>query len=122
MPGEALTQQLAAMGSLIKQLRAQLGDLRIVRGVVNVTGAGATVLEGEGFSVVRNGAGDVSITFTTPFSARPAVVAMPIGTAARDVGESNLSPATGSDIRLFSVTSAGGSADSPFHFIAAGPA
>ena len=49
--------------------------LRIVRGRVDTTVP--TVLEGLGFSVVRNGVGNVTMTFDLPFSATPTVVATP---------------------------------------------
>lgn len=54
--------------------------LKVLRGVIEVTAATATVIQGAGFTVTRNGSGDVTINFTTAFGSPPAVVATPIRT------------------------------------------
>ena len=48
---------------------------RIVRGKVSSAGA---VIQGSGFKVVRNGAGDYTVTFNRPF-AKPPVVVVSLG-------------------------------------------
>lgn len=48
-------------------------SLAIVRGTVNTSSA--AIMAGEGFSVVRNGSGDVTINFTAAFGDTPVVVA-----------------------------------------------
>lgn len=45
---------------------------RIIRGII-ATGGSGTILAGTGFTITRNGTGDVTITFNTAFSRLPAV-------------------------------------------------
>jgi len=63
---------------------------RIIRGRIDTTTP--TILQGVGFTLVRNGTGDATVTFTTAYGGIPAVVA----TADRAVG------ATGMAVNLFS--------------------
>src|SRR5436853_1239219 len=49
-------------------------NLRIERGSIDTTTP--TILGGSGFTVVRNGVGDITITFDPPFSATPSIVAI----------------------------------------------
>lgn len=45
----------------------------VIRGRIDTTGAGS-ILHGTGFTIVRNGVGDVTVTFTTAFAAVPVVI------------------------------------------------
>lgn len=54
-------------------------NLRLVRGVILGTGS-CMIQQGTAFTCVRNSAGNYTITFTTPFSAPPTPVVMPIFT------------------------------------------
>lgn len=91
--------------------------LRTIRG--NIT-SGAVILEGTGFSVVRNSSGDYTVTFTTPFSAPPAVsltLMNFLGFIGVDAGD-----VTASTMEVFSFNSSSVRADANFSFIAVGPA
>lgn len=55
-------------------------NLRVVRGRFDTTGP--TILEGYGYSVAKNGVGNVTLTFDPAFSGVPTVTAM----AGRTVG------------------------------------
>lgn len=60
--------------------------LSIVRGRVGTDGS---ITTGEGFTVVRNGAGDYTVTFTTAFSDIPTVTVSPITPALVFIGVGN---------------------------------
>lgn len=51
---------------------------RILRGIIDSTGSGS-ITWGSGFSITRNGTGDVTITFDAEFNRPPAVIASRIG-------------------------------------------
>lgn len=115
-------RRLEQQASLIRQLQGALGGNRVLYGIVDVTAGGASVLEGTGFSVARNAAGDVSITYDTAFSDRPAVACTTIGTAAQNISEHSSSPTDGTGFRAHIYGTATGTAsDVAFHFIAIGP-
>lgn len=108
---------LSSLAVRVRQLQGMLGGNRIVRGVVDSTGA---KLEGEGFTSARTGAGDYTITFDLPFSDLPAVT-VSAQSAANRVGAQVASP-TNSTIRVIThVDAAGANSDQVFHFIAIGP-
>ena len=98
--------------------------LRIIRGPVDTGGPG--IGAGGGFTLTRNGVGDLTVTFSTAFSAVPAVTA----TAERTIGGHNLlvnlvngGAAAGS--ARFIVTDANAAfaaSEGYFNFIAIGPA
>ena len=98
-----------------------LGSNRIVRSIVLVSGAGASVVEGTGYSVSRNALGDGTITFSPPFSDRPSVSCTPI-VIDRAMCEHASSPGTGAAYRAQGfIASTGAAAEVSFHFIAIGP-
>lgn len=97
-------------------------NLKIIRGGTNL--GDGTGLYGAGFSVTRNGTGDYTITFTVPFSSRPAVsITMGNNGSFKYIpgffGASD--PAVGS-CRFISQSGAQTPVDAPFSFIAIGPA
>lgn len=81
-----------------------------------VTSAGA-ITAGTGFSVVHNGTGDYTVTFTAAFSAVPVVVVTGIGTTQPAESVWMVSALAGS-VRILSFTTAGSPVDDPFNFIA----
>lgn len=97
--------------------------LRVVRGSFTTTGAVASITRGAGFSLVRNGAGDVTVTFTTPFSATPSVVVgLGPGTALVTVElYSATAPSVSTFRTLLQQVSPNVLVDGPVEFIAVGP-
>ncbi len=91
------------------------GGQRIISGVVS--GAGS-IVSGSGFSVIKNGTGSYTISYTASFSALPATTAMASGVnlTAQDVG----SAPGGITITIFNTA---GTLTDPtlFHFISVGP-
>lgn len=85
-------------------------SLRIVRGEVSAAGA---VSRGSGFTVVRNSAGNYTVTFSTAFSAAPIVVASFIdgGIFAARVSATSTTATT-----IITFNSVGTSTDSAFQF------
>jgi hypothetical protein len=45
------------------------GNIRILRGEVSTVGGVASIIAGKGFTLTRNGVGDLTITFDRPFAA-----------------------------------------------------
>jgi hypothetical protein len=92
--------------------------LRILRGRIDTTTPG-TILQGTGFTLTRNGLGDVTVTFSTAFSATPVVIVV-----AEDVSQGSVvkinSVASGS-VRLVRFLTNLTAADGILHFIAIGP-
>lgn len=94
--------------------------LKIIRGAVDTTGSGS-ILVGSGFTITRNGTGDVTVNFTVAFSTAPAV-ALAAGTTAGVVAKLvTTEPTTGAARVLVGTIAAGVATDGIFHFIAAGP-
>lgn len=92
----------------------------VVQGVINTAGAGS-IVSGEGFSVVRTGAGLVTVTFDTPFEAAPSVVVSAVG-GGGSVGpiasiRTGTTP-TAASFQVEVVSIGTGYADGIFHFIA----
>lgn len=118
MSGESLIRH----GTLIRQLQGglngALGGNKVVRGVINTTGPSIT--EGEGFSIAKNGTGDVTITFDPAFSDRPAVAVTPVSSSVRIAQQ--IAAATASTARVGVFTSAFAAVDATFDFVAVGPA
>lgn len=50
---------------------------RTIRGIINTTGP--SIIAGSGFTVTKNGVGDVTVHFTPPFVRPPAVAGEAIG-------------------------------------------
>lgn len=89
---------------------------RTVRGIINTAGS---IVAGVGFSVTRNGVGDITVTFTTAFSDVPTVI--PAAQGAGFFAANNAVSPTTTTARFF--RHAGGAAnDGVLHFIAMGPA
>lgn len=105
----------------MRQLQEQLGGNRVVAGVYD--SVGPTVVQGTGFTVSRNAVGDVTVTFTSPFAAPPAVTATLAETAgANIVKEKDGVAATALAVRLlsFNADSPFASAESKVSFVAVG--
>lgn len=107
---------LAKAFSLIRQLQGALGGRRIVTGIINTTSP--TIVSGEGFSVNKNGTGDVTVTFDTPFSETPRVQVTVRNTSVL-IGQL-VTAATSSAARVGINSTAASPTDSEFHFEATG--
>jgi len=92
-------------------------NLRVERGSIDTTTP--TILSGVGFSVVRNGIGDVTITFDPPFSAVPSIIATPMAPSGTRIA-STLAASTTSTARLGRSTSTAFE-DGQIDFVAMGP-
>jgi hypothetical protein len=94
-------------------------NLKVIRGTVNTAGAGS-IVQGSGFTIARNGVGDVTVTFSTAFSAAPSA---PFGTNA-DAATFITMPSTTTFRVLLRNEAAGvlGAVDAQFTFVAVGPA
>jgi hypothetical protein len=100
-------------------VRGQAEDaLRVVRGHI---GAAGGVAAGVGFTITKNGTGDYTITFTTPFSAEP-TVAPAVQGGAGQVASVNNGRAVNSGAVSVLTASGGVATDLNWHFIAVGPA
>lgn len=108
---------------LVNAVEAAETGLRLVRGTIDTSGSG-TILEGGGFSITRNGVGDLTVTFTTAFADLPSVVLTPLG-AGSSVGpiasHKNGFTRTTSAFRVEVVSIGSGFADGTFDFVAVGP-
>lgn len=105
---------------LIRQLQGLTNGERHVSGLVNTSGP---VQTGTGFSVVRNGVGDVTITFDVAFKRQISIVAMAAETSgARSVKIKDGVPTTTTTARLqvYSPDAPFAAAESIFCFIAQG--
>lgn len=89
-------------------------NLRVIRGRVDT--AGPTILEGRGFSVVRNAAADITMTFDPPFSKIPTISAIYESAASIQTIRIGSAP-TASTLRIILT----GGADTIIHFSATGP-
>lgn len=104
---------------LVTRPAADETGLRIVRGVIDTASSG-TILEGEGFSIVRNGTGLLTVTITDAFADVPAVS---LGGDKHSTRFATVPTASGFQVQIAN-ESAGtlAAADGIFHFIAIGPA
>lgn len=105
--------------TLIRQLQGMLGGNRIVRGAVSSSG---TIVSGAGFSVVKNGTGDYTVTFDVAFADVPACLV----TAGASSGflsakhhAATLPSSTAFRVLVF-VTNTATATDGAFHFAAVG--
>lgn len=115
--------EVAAQAQRIEKegVSSSLESLKIIRGIINTGGAGS-IVKGSGFSIVRNGTGDVTITFTATFKDVPSVVATVGETGAVSAIKHFEKAATASTARLLVfLTATGAGQDSVFHFTAVGP-
>lgn len=110
----------AALKTLIitEPVRCTVESLKTIRGVINTEGAGS-IVKGSGFSIVRNGVGEVTITFTAAFSAVPSVNGTP-RSGNRSIGL-NAEATTTTAKLLITTSSTGAATDGIFHFVAVGP-
>ena len=92
-------------------------NLRVVRGTINTTTP--TIVEGVGFTVAKNGTGDVTITFDPLFASAPSVVGTCVIVANGTWIYLSGNPTT-STVRIVR-TIAAAAEDGVFHFIAVGP-
>src|SRR5437899_3455390 len=96
------------------------GNLRVERGSVDTTTPSITF--GVGFTVAKNGTGDVTVTFDPPFSTPPSVTWTPQRADTADINViSQIGDATTSTARVFRKTLGGTALDGPLNFIAVGP-
>lgn len=97
--------------------------LRVIRGRINSAAPG-TILQGAGFTITRNGTGDVTVNYNTPFNGVPAVTSQIEATAgganvAQIQGGANAP--TASKVRFQLVNQVGPVVeDAVFNFIAVG--
>lgn len=123
---DAAQRNFEAIEGLFPLATALLGDgvvtdaklaTRIVRGDIAAAG---TINFGSGFSVVKNGTGDYTVTFTTAFAAAPVVV-LTLGPTGGGVAIKH-NDAAGPTINNFRVqgflTATGAASDLRFQFIA----
>lgn len=95
-------------------------DVRIVRGIINTTTP--SIDAGSGFTVSRNGTGDVTISYSTAFSAVPSVSAdIATDVLGRQAQLAQSSNNTASQTRVRTVDGANAATEAIFHFIAIGP-
>lgn len=113
----AVQDQLGKLATRVSGLGGQLGGNAIVRGVINTTGP--SIVEGSGYSIVKNGTGDVTVTFNPPFSDVPAFTCTPQSASGRLA--QMVAPATASTARVAVLSTAFAAAESEVHFIAVGP-
>lgn len=100
----------SALAARVRQLQGR------VHGVVAANGTWV----GSGFTVVKNGTGDYSVFFTTPFDAPPEVQ-LTLGSTAtnpRGIKLTDTVPVTADAFRVWTYTVAPGLTDSEFHFSA----
>lgn len=118
-PGISAAQLNRMEAGIFNAVRGQAEDaLRVVRGHVGATG---TIAAGTGFTIARNGVGDYTITFTTPFSAEPTVAPAVQGGVGQVAAVNNGRAVSASSISVLTA-SGGAAADLNWHFIAVGPA
>lgn len=91
---------------------------KVIRGKIS-GGVAPSIASGAGFSIVRNSAGDITITFTAAFSAEPAVVVTQQKTTNSEA--SVVSSTSTARVRTWNDGDVGTS-DMDFGFIAIGPA
>ena len=94
-------------------LSDQKANPRAVCGRVNTASAG-TILDGSGFTITRNGTGDLTVTFSTPFSSVPVVVA----TSEWNETWVDAANQTVSAVRVLLADATGTAKDGIFNFIA----
>lgn len=110
---------ISQLWSLIRQLQGALGGARVVQG--RVLGTGVIETQTGGATVVRNGAGDYTITFDPPFSQIPSVQ-LTVGNIAAVVfaKESPFNSGSTSSFRAAMFNASGTLVDSQFQFTAVG--
>jgi hypothetical protein len=94
-------------------------NLRMVRGSINTTTP--TITAGVGFTVVRNGTGDVTITFDPPFSAQMSIKAIAIHDVDATPMMTYIRTRSSVTARILRHLPTVGNQDGEFDFIATGP-
>jgi hypothetical protein len=95
------------------------GRSRMIYGTINTTGP--AIVSGSGFSVVRNGVGNVTITFTVAFGSKPSVTFSTEDAATNTFVKNNINSTT-TQCQPIVITDAGVAVDRVFAFQAVGPA
>lgn len=113
--------RLTQAGNINNSIVANISEtysLAILRGTINSASSGS-IVSGEGFSITRNGTGDITITFTTAFLDVPSVTATSVKTT-NSVASLQAQPTT-TACRILNFTSTTGSnIDGIFCFTAIG--
>lgn len=108
-----MADDLNRLAALVRQLQGALGGKRIVDGTV---GSSGTVVAGVGWTVVHNGTGDYTITFTTPFAEAPRIAGSPFGgTVVVRIESKSVSA-----VNVLTRSLANAAADAQFDFLATG--
>ena len=92
------------------------GRLRVIRGTITTTAP--AIREGEGFTIAKNGTGDVTATFGTAFSGVPTVL---VSTESTGVRAENRATPTTTTARVYVTDLSGGTVEGVIHFVAVGP-
>lgn len=108
---QAIIQRLNRLESaLINRLAA----LELARGVRGTVSSDGDVVRGTGFSVVKTGTGQYTVTYTTAFDTTPVVT---FGLGASGTGAAmKLTSEAESTFSVVTYTPAGAAVDSPFSF------
>lgn len=103
-----------------KLVNSTVENLKVIRGAINTAGSGS-ITSGVGFTIARNGAGDVTITFTAAFATAPTVTATPLSGGVAPICALSGAPGTGSARVLVLNAATNTGVDDTFHFTAIGP-
>lgn len=118
-PRISLTPSAYSISSInAARFRDPAGEsLRFLRGTFNTSGS---ILAGSGFTVSRNGGGDVTVTFSVPFSQQPTAVATAyiVAPAALTTVISEIGTTS---VRILLLNSSGVPQDAVIGFIVMGP-
>lgn len=100
------------------ELFAAGGDenLRVLRGNL---ASGSSILAGSGFTLTSLGTGNYRVTYTTPFSAAPSLMATVFDASVPQIATISSNTTTSFDVKIWSI--AGAAVDSDWQFIVAGP-
>lgn len=96
-------------------------SLKEIRGIVNTAGPNGSIIEGAGFTLIRNGVGDVKVTFTEPFSGVPTVTGMHGAGSFVGIVQTGTGGVIAGSARLTLFDLTGASRDGIIHFRASGP-
>src|SRR2546422_945445 len=98
------------------------GNLRVERGSIDTSGPNGTIFAGVVFTIVRNGPGDVTVTFAPPFSAAPSVLSTRISNQVISMKGTYIKIRDSSSIRIVTYDVPTNSLeDGVFDFVAIGP-
>ena len=111
-----ITEVSAKKENLFENVSATFRNPILVAG--QVSSAGAKLIGGSTFTVVRNGTGDYTVTFTRAFGRIPVVVATPFTNGA----SCHIASKTDASFNILTYDAANSAADVRFNFIAYGDA